>query len=44
MMNMIDLVEIHVETLNINIGYSLEKEFIELIGINRSLLLYLSIY
>ena len=33
-MSMVDLVAIGVETLGINIGYSLEKEFIKLICMN----------
>ena len=41
MMNMIDLVTIGIETLRIDIGCSLEKEFIEVIHMNPSMALNL---
>ena len=43
MMSMADLVAINVETLRIDSGCSLEKEFIELICINPLMVLYLSV-
>ena len=41
MMNMADLVAIDVETLKIDSGYSLEKEFTELICMYLQMVLYL---
>ena len=43
MMNMIDLVTIGTETLRIDIGCSLEKEFIEVIHMNPSMVLNLAV-
>ena len=43
MMSMDDLVAISVETLKIDCGCSLEKEFTELIFMNPSMILYLTI-
>ena len=43
MMNMADPIDIGVETLKIDSGYSLEKEFTQLIRMNPSMVLYLTI-
>ena len=43
MMSMVDLIAISVETLRIDSGCSLEKEFTELICMNPSMVLYLTI-
>ena len=42
MMSMADLIIISVEILWIDSGYSLEKEFAELICMNRRMILYLT--
>ena len=43
MMSMTDLIAIGVEKLRIDIGFSLEKEFTELIRMNPSMVLYLTV-
>ena len=43
MMSMADPIAIGVETLSIDSGYSLEKEFTKLICVNSSMLLYLTV-
>ena len=43
MMSMIDHIAISVETLRIDSGCSLEKEFTELIHMNPGMVLYLSV-
>ena len=43
MMSMVDPITIDVETLRIDSGCSLEKDFIELVCINIRIILYLTI-
>ena len=42
-MSMVDPIAIGVETLRIDSGYSLEKEFTELIHMNPLMVLYLTV-
>ena len=43
MMNMADLIAISVKTLRIDSRSSLDKEFIKLIGMNLSMVLFLTV-